>query len=271
MATAGFISASNPAIPNSPFEAAVIALSPTAHYRFRDGDFSSQIADSSGNGYHLTKQIATAARGVRLRWTHPGGLYVPVISQADWATQGILYSLAATSGLDVPLGGAATACWMIGIKLISTPPWTTDQRVFSVGTVDTDLSGTNSITAMFMDTAADDVQFQNRGAGGELPMQDASPTSSTQIYSLWVDWNASPEAVLDSTILSGSTEKDSGTLGVSSYQDLDRATFLGGRTSATTPAVNMQSYIVDHVSFWVPTLTQAQLDTLRDLYKAEII
>jgi hypothetical protein len=274
-ALTGFMAHRQGAVLTSPFEDAVAALSPVGLYLFRDTDFSTQITDSSGNGYHLAKINSTAAsRGAQLRGTHPGGLIHPGVSLTNWASQGILYRRAATSGLDVPLGGAGSMSLIIGIRVVANQN-STDSRWFTVGTEGVSQSGTNDIFTVIQNAGVgpNTLWFKYRHSGGGLvPAPDAAVTSSSQVYTYRCHFTSSPERLLDSATKTTDTQKDSAaTTSGSAFQNLDRTTFLGGRITTSTGVPTLTHFIVDHISMFIPALTVAQLDTLRLLYQAEIL
>lgn len=258
---------SGPVWAQSPFEVAVMNLNPTAAYLFRDASWASQILDYGVNSYHLSKVHATATRSTQLRSTHPGGLLLPAFS--TWGTNSVVYQRAATTGLDVPLGGAASASVIIGMRL-SGSPTISAYRIFGVGVYD----GADSSSADIMPILAKSdgtVWFKERHDTGIGLNQDASPVTGTPVvYTNWFNYaGGATERLLDRGSSGADTQIDSGALSGTNFQNLDKLTFLGGRTAANTSIG--YSVIVDHVSVWVPALSIANLDILRALYRAEII
>ncbi len=250
----------------SDFEDQVMALNPTAVYLFRDADWSSSILDSSGNDYHLSKVYATATRGDQLRSTHPGGLVLP--SYSTWGTDNVVYSRAATTGLDVDLGGATSVSTLVGIKIV-TLPTVDDYRVFGVGTYNGSASGSNDMHAMLVKTIPQ-VEFKERHSTGLSGLQDDSPSSDAQIYSCLFDYFGAPEGLLDAATAAADVQKDTASFSGSAFDDIDRVTHIGGRNNTGIDSQN-GVIIIDHISVWTPALSIAQMDTLRAAYRSEII
>jgi hypothetical protein len=252
---------SSGAVAGSAFEDAVLALSPVAAYLFRDANFSSQITDSSGNGYHMAKQIATAARGAALRTTHPGGLVVPSIS--NWTVDGIKYQNN-SGGLDVPVGGAGSASVVLGLQINSLP--SNAFTLFAVG--DDGSIGSHILTAYV--TAAGALAFREDHSGGSSNNSDGSPvTGEPVIYTNRFHYTVAPEKLLDRGIKASDSEiVGSGSLSTSGFSDENRASTIGGRQGSGTSGFG--TYVIDHISVFVPSLSVAQLDTLRAAYRAEI-
>lgn len=129
----------------SPFETALQSLGPVVLNKFRDANFATNIQDYSGNGNHLVKQNATAARSsVPTRTTHPGGAYFPAVTYDNWASQGTPYE--GPTGL-ISSGTAATL--VMSVRVIKDESGGANSRLFGVAAPDAGEGGTNDIFTLF--------------------------------------------------------------------------------------------------------------------------
>lgn len=254
---------------SSAFEDAVMALSPRAAYLFRDADFSSQISDSSGNGHHLIKQIATAARAASWRPSHPGG--ASFVNPANFAVNGTLYRQAA-GGLDAIVGGATSISIVIGWK-VSSGTYGQGVFPFTVGTEGAGDSGTNHLVSILsLGGSSLNIQFKGRSPVGINSASDTTLAANTpMIHTHRQHFTTTPGRILDRRTASGDTQvnRQDPTLGGGGVQDVSRTTFIGGRNGAGT--TGLRPFVIDHLSVFVPALSEAQLDSLRTAYAAEII
>jgi hypothetical protein len=256
------------AAPESAFEDAVMALSPVAAYLFRDTDFSTQVADSSGNGYHLSKIYAEASRGASLRpGHHPGA--ISITNPTNFTTDGTLYR-AAVGGLDTLIGGATSISIVVGLQLTSGT-FTGKRGIFVSGTDNTLDTGTNQMVSIIDDTGGTYIWFKERHPGGIGYAADTSPVyGEPVVYTSRFHYSSSPGRLLDRGRSGSDVECDysASPQGGGNIEDVDRTTFIGGRSSVGTSSY--RPYLMDHLSVFIPALSNAQLDSLRAAYRAEI-